>query len=320
MIPENLYIPDSHKAIIHRIAEKTLLKAALHLSTAVKRIESKSRPGEDPKVYVRTKDGNYEFDEVVVTIPLGCLKRKTIEFMPPVLQPISQAISNSSFSCLEKIYVTFPSAFWQDPGPKSNGETANVSEIPGFIHFLHPTYVPENQRGWTLELNCLSSTKVFGDHAQPTLLFHTYGPCATYVTSLIRELEPTSSQYRHVLEGFFKPYYSLLPNFNANNPACTPSAILATNWQNDDLAGNGSYVNFQIQEAEGDKKVLLDEDIKAMRKGMPERGVWFAGEHTAPFVAVATTSGAYWSGESIGIRILGANGLLPEVVRSSSGA
>ena len=28
-----------------------------------------------------------------------------------------------------------------------------------------------------------------------------------------------------------------------------------------------------------------------------DRGVWFAGEHTAPFVAVGTTTGAYWSGE-----------------------
>lgn len=38
----------------------------------------------------------------------------------------------------------------------------------------------------------------------------------------------------------------------------------------------------------------LDKDIEALRKGCPERGVWFAGEHTAPFVALGTTTGAYW--------------------------
>lgn len=34
-----------------------------------------------------------------------------------------------------------------------------------------------------------------------------------------------------------------------------------------------------------------------------ERGVWFAGEHTAPFVGLGTTSGAYWSGEAVAGRI-----------------
>ena len=37
---------------------------------------------------------------------------------------------------------------------------------------------------------------------------------------------------------------------------------------------------------------------------MPERGIWLAGEHTAPFVAVGTTTGAYWSGEMVGMRVL----------------
>lgn len=41
-----------------------------------------------------------------------------------------------------------------------------------------------------------------------------------------------------------------------------------------------------------------------MRKGMPEKGVWIAGEHTAPFVALGTATGAYWSGEKVALRIL----------------
>lgn len=41
-----------------------------------------------------------------------------------------------------------------------------------------------------------------------------------------------------------------------------------------------------------------------MREGMGvERGVWLAGEHTAPFVGLGTTSGAYWSGEAVAGRI-----------------
>ena len=44
--------------------------------------------------------------------------------------------------------------------------------------------------------------------------------------------------------------------------------------------------------------------VECMRKGMPEKGVWIAGEHTAPFVALGTATGAYWSGEKVALRIL----------------
>ena len=46
-----------------------------------------------------------------------------------------------------------------------------------------------------------------------------------------------------------------------------------------------------------------------MRKGMPERGVWLAGEHTAPFLGLGTTTEAYWSREAAGLKVWAANGL-----------
>jgi hypothetical protein len=69
-------------------------------------------------------------------------------------------------------------------------------------------------------------------------------------------------------------------------------------------------MNFQVREelAEGGAEVKLEEDIKALRWGMPERGIWLAGEHTAPFVALGMLTRAYWSGESVGMRILRAYG------------
>lgn len=42
---------------------------------------------------------------------------------------------------------------------------------------------------------------------------------------------------------------------------------------------------------------------------MPERGIWLAGEHTAPFVALGTVTGAYWAGEGVAKRIVRAYGL-----------
>ncbi|RJE17126.1 amine oxidase, partial [Aspergillus sclerotialis] len=128
--------------------------------------------------------------------------------------------------------------------------------------------------------------------AHPTLLFYTYGPCATHIVSHLSHLTPSSPEYNTYLDSILYPFYSRLAGYNPTSPDCKPLAFVATQWQNDPYAGNGSYCNFQVGLEQGDK------DIEVLRRGLgEERGVWFAGEHTAPFVALGTTTGAYWSGE-----------------------
>lgn len=46
----------------------------------------------------------------------------------------------------------------------------------------------------------------------------------------------------------------------------------------------------------------------AMRHGVPEEGLWMAGEHTATFVALGTVTGAYWSGEDVARRVAEGHG------------
>jgi hypothetical protein len=72
---------------------------------------------------------------------------------------------------------------------------------------------------------------------------------------------------------------------------------LATAWLQDELSGFGSYSNFQVGLEKG------DQDIEALRHGLPDQGLWLAGEHTAPFVALGTSTGAYWSGEAVARRM-----------------
>lgn len=45
-------------------------------------------------------------------------------------------------------------------------------------------------------------------------------------------------------------------------------------------------------------------DVEAIRYGMPEQHIYFAGEHTAPFDGLGTVAGAYTSGEKIAKRII----------------
>lgn len=144
-----------------------------------------------------------------------------------------------------------------------------------------------------------------------------------------------------MLSAFFHPYYSLLPNYNPASPSCQPIKILSTDWQHDEFAGWGSYTNFQVSaarkagngdissettedtglthkeengkdeiyERDEESDIHLDRDIEALRQGCPDRGIWFAGEHTAPFVALGTVTGAYWSGEAVGRKVLAAYGI-----------
>ncbi|KAJ9214410.1 hypothetical protein DTO166G4_4034 [Paecilomyces variotii] len=316
----NLFVASTYRNILNHISRAVLGRADIRLNEPVIGIEANPRkPGVDHQVTVTTKTGDsYSFDEVVVTCPLGWLKRNKEAFSPALPSRLLSAIDSISYGRLEKVYVTFPRAFWHtqpraslpdmDSG-KANGmhEVFNgkgpSSNPPAFAQFLNPTYVehPEDI-SWNQESISLADLPDGCNH--PTLLFYTYGPCATHIVSQITGLDPSSEKLYHILNEFLLPYYSRLPNYSPSSPDCKPSAFLATQWQNDPYAGNGSYSNFQVGLEQGDK------DIETFRAGVgAERGVWFAGEHTAPFVDLGTTAGAYWSGERAAGQICDVYGL-----------
>ena len=318
---ENLFVAGTYKAILARVAETALARATFHFSTKVTSIRTKVSAGSNPEVVITTAANNtFSFDEVVMTTPLGWLKRNVSVISPPVPSRLTTAIKNMSYGRLEKVYLTFPTAFWIPfIGPtRRPGTTSPVPRPPFHMRFLSPSYAPlQNPQQWTVGPVSLASLPP--PNAHPTLLFYLNGPCAQHVTSFISTLPATSPRYHSLLSDFLHPYYSRLPNYNPASPACQPSKILCTNWQNDELAGWGSYTNFQISEARERKtpsmeggeiqdgeEVRLDEDIEALREGCPDRGLWFAGEHTAPFIALGTVTGAYWSGEAVGRRIAAA--------------
>ena len=77
-----------------------------------------------------------------------------------------------------------------------------------------------------------------------------------------------------------------------------PQRCLATEWSQDEFAGFGSYCNFQVGVADAAG------DVEALRHGMPEHSIYFAGEHTAPFDGLGTVAGAFTSGEKVAYRVL----------------
>jgi hypothetical protein len=327
---ENPFVAGTYEKILEAVAKTAREKAEIKLEMKVIKVVSGEKNGDDrARPIIETADGSrVAFDEVVCTMPLGWLKKNLDAFEPPLEPRLTKAIASSTYGTLDKVYITFPEAFWNtpiatatsssatlDPRNTTPNVTATTQPLhqpsststsspkqqnhPGFTHWLSPTYAKTNPQHWDQQGGNLAALP--GSTAHPTLLFYIYGPCATHIASLLSSTPP--SQQDATLIDWFEPYFSRLPNYNASSPQCQPSGVLATAWANDEFAGYGSYSNFQVGLEEGDK------DIVVMRHGMPEKGVWFAGEHTAPFVALGTSTGAYWSGEGVGERILKGYGL-----------
>ncbi|EKV06984.1 Flavin containing amine oxidase, putative [Penicillium digitatum] len=289
----NFIVASTYKRILEHVAKAAVAKADIHLNEPIISIKAPPRHNPSPtkhQVTVTTATGTiYDFDQVVVTCPLGWLKQNISAFTPALPPRLEQAINNISYGRLEKVYVTFPHAFWHT----DNTSTSTTNTV--FAQFLDPSYTPHPALiEWNQEFVSLASLPE--PHAHPTLLFYTYGDGGAEIINRISELDPSSAEYRESLIEVLHPFYSRLPGYSAENPDCVPVALLATQWQKDVFAGNGSYCNFQvgIQEADVDVEVLRSGDGIG-----PLRGLWFAGEHTAPFVALGTTTGAFWSGERI---------------------
>ncbi|KAK6598007.1 polyamine oxidase 4 [Botrytis cinerea] len=267
----NIFVAGTYKNILAQVAKPALENAKIrHLTKAI-RVETNSK-----NVTVFTDDGkSLEFDEVVMTTPLGWLKKNKQAFQPALPTRFLSAIDSLGFGCLEKVYITFPQAFWTDLTLSPSSQT--FDEIVPLSSFT-------------------------SENAHPTLLLYIYGEQSQLFAQTLSGLR-TPAERDAFLIPFFKPYYSLLPNYQEGHADCTPLSCVGTTWINDDLAGNGSYTNFQVGLREG------DEDVKVLREGLPERRLWFAGEHTAPFIALGTTTGAYWSGEAVGRRMVEAYGM-----------
>ena len=303
--------------MLAQIAKTAVEKSKIHYSTEVRRIVSGSQEGQSEKVTIETVQGDQlQFDEIVMTAPLGWLHKHQDAFVPELPDRLSKAIDSIGYGCLEKVYITFPRAFWQEAKGQINNKATqktsaasddkgnadlNKQRIAGFTQCLSPAYSENNPERWGQEILNLASLP--SSCAQPALLFYIFGEQSKTQSAELAKLEDDAERERY-LDGFYKPYYSLLPNYIETDSDCQPSNIYATDWLRDDLAGNGSYSNFQVGLEKG------DEDIIAIREGLPGRGVWFAGEHTAPFVALGTVTGAYWSGESVGKRIAEAYGIV----------
>lgn len=281
----NLFVASTYKPMVETLALPVKSAGVIRLNTTIASVTTKVVEGGRKRVFLTSSDssGPMEFDAVIVTIPLGCLKQSQIRFTPSLPARIQQSIDALSYGHLEKVYINFPTAFWG--GDKSRA----------FFTFLKPTYAADtNPHSW--HMCCFSLAHLPEPHAQPTLLFYIFGATSKHLVGTFAPAEVEEGHKQYV--EFFRPYFSRLNGYDPESADCQPTKLVATRWSNDKLAGYGSYSNFQIGLEDG------EEDIAALRRGIPEERIWFAGEHTAPVLGLGSVSGAYWSGEAAAEKVL----------------
>ena len=283
-----MFVESNYAAILRYIASPALKGAQILLGKRVTSITSPESRSSGNKVIVQSNGAEtFSFDEVVMTAPLGWLKHNLDVFSPPLPKRLSSAVGNLGLSQLEKVFITFPSVFW-------NSDPA-ADTFPCYVNWLTPSYAGDsNPKAWPQEIWDLSTFR--SPHNHPTILFYLYGDCSRYIVNMIHGKSP-AEKFR-LLDEFFHPYYSRLPCYSADNESCTPKAILATEWLKDELAGGASYCNFPVGTE------AADQDVLAFRQGCSERRLWFCGEHAAPFEECGTVAGAYLSGEHAANSIL----------------
>ncbi|KAK9322212.1 hypothetical protein V1517DRAFT_324047 [Lipomyces orientalis] len=259
---ENLFVASGFASILQNMAEKVIDKVDLHLNTPVVEIDT-SVSG----VNITLNSGqSIAFDAVVVAVPLGALKKRAIAFHPELPARLLSAVDSLGYGRLEKVYIRFPRKFWS----------------LDYYEFFAPAYAPHTnpEKG---PMSVISLAHLPEPYCQPVLLWYLYGELSQKVVNMQTDGEKIA---------FFEPYFSRIPGYEPGRDE--PAAIISTSWSNDPYAGYGSYSCFTVGLKEGDI------DIEELRRGLPERNLWFAGEHCSDVLQLATVGGAYGSGTHAG--------------------
>lgn len=210
---DEMLFPNGYDEIAHRLAEG--------LDIRLEQIVQKIEYGEDG-VTVTTDQGEFEAERVVVTLPIGVLRKGVVEFDPPLPEDKATAIEHIGAGVLNKVYLRFATAFWEDDDTDWIG------------------YIPEKKGEWGEYLNIYYYT------GQPILLCFNAGEYGLAVEKLSDEEIVAAA-----MKTLRRMYGEDIPD---------PKAWLITRWGSDPFA-LGSY-SHAAPGATADDFVALAEPVE----------------------------------------------------------
>nr|DBA15460.1 TPA: hypothetical protein GDO54_004668 [Pyxicephalus adspersus] len=268
--------PKGYESLVNRI-KANLPNDTVLLNKPVKRINwNGSFQGNDSNAHpvrVQCEDGDtFVADHVIVTVPLGFLKKHADDFLSPPLPPSKkQAIKKLGFGTMNKILLEFEKPFW-DP---------------------NTTYI---QLVWEGDSPLTESQKDLRKHWVKKLSgFVVLDPPGQLGHVLCGFMAGKESEYMETLsdEEVVSSMTSLLRQFTGNPELPPPISILRSQWHSQPYTG-GSYSYVAVGSSGNDIEVLAEPLPKERNAAKPLQ-VLFAGEATERNF-YSTTHGALMSG------------------------
>jgi polyamine oxidase len=130
---DNCFVTDTYYSIVENLAKK----CPIQFNVAVKKINM-----HESNIEIITENSVFYADAVIITVPLGVLKKDHIIFNPPLPNYKQQAIQRLEMGLFNITAIKFPKPFW----PKENHAMIfshfDTSSIPVFFNLYHFTSQP----------------------------------------------------------------------------------------------------------------------------------------------------------------------------------
>ncbi|KAF5973237.1 FMS1-protein involved in the biosynthesis of pantothenic acid [Fusarium bulbicola] len=275
----NLYVlHGGYQKIVGWTAESIL--DSIHLNHHVSHVQWSEDGASSAVVTCQNAQGKEErlvADAVVVTVPLGVLRRQLISFSPALPADISEGISRFSYGALGKVFFEFTEVFW-------------TKDHDQLIYYPAP---PEHQKEGLVTDGIL---------AHPTVTVNTWlmsgkkELCVQVAEPLTQRVEAMSNEE---LYSFFRPLFNL---YRTEPYKALPQlvSIECTKWTQDPLAGFGTYSADKV----GDEPSLFTDALTNHKHSRLQ----FAGEHCT-LVANGCVHGAFATGETAATNLLSSFGI-----------
>lgn len=124
----NHFMLNGYRPIVEGLANQ----ATILLNTPVNGIRY-----DENKVAVYTSRGLYEADAVIITVPLGVLKKQKIQFDPPLPTVKKQAIDRLDMGVLDKVILKFPRVCWPQEKRVITRLAERYDSMSWFVNYHH---------------------------------------------------------------------------------------------------------------------------------------------------------------------------------------
>ena len=125
---EELIVASTFASIPDEIKRIPMSASEVQLNSKVVHVELHHSESGGGSITITTdSEQKRQLDDVVMTTPLSWLKAHKHAFTPSLEPRLLQAVDSISVGHLEKVYITFPRAFWMAPNTAEDEEPAGYS-------------------------------------------------------------------------------------------------------------------------------------------------------------------------------------------------